>query len=155
MSLTNDEIQLLHTALDRGEPTPWLFDEDGLRVLGTVRRLEEISTKDFGQALTLVLEVDGKERRILLTTVLRRKLKRLDPKAGEPIGIERDPKKTRPKDGGAAYWDFQVRLIEDEQPKELNWGSRTALPEAIEAEIVLEDDYEVQHLPRDTKGVSF
>ena len=154
MALSNDEIQLLHTALDRGEPTPWLFDEDGLRVLGTVRRLEEISTKDFGQALTLVFEVDDKERRVLLTTVLKRKLERLDPKAGEPIGIERDPEKTRPKDGGAAYWDYQVRRLEDEQPKELNWGSRQALPEMVDAE-VLEDHYEVPHLPRDTKGASF
>lgn len=152
MSLSNEEIQQLDEALDRGEPKPWLFDEHGLRVHGRVCRLEEIPT-DYGQVLTLVLEVDDQERRILLTTVLERKLKRLAPKSGEPIGIEREAEKTRPKDGGTPYWDYQVKRIEDRQPQELNWGSRAALAETVDVDTVdaevLDDHYEVRHLPQE------
>jgi hypothetical protein len=135
MPLTTEQIQQLDEALDRGEPTPWLFSEDGLRVVGIIRRLEEIET-EYGQALTLVLEVDNHERRILLTEVLKRKLKRLDVRAGEPIGIERDPEKTRPKNGGTPYWDYQVRRLEDQQPQELDWSSKAALTETVDAELI-------------------
>ena len=152
MSLSQEEIQQLDEALDRGEPTPWIFEEHGLRVRGRVCRLEEMPT-DYGQALSLVLEVDDQERRILLTTVLKRKLKRLDPKSGEPVGIERDAEKTRPKDGGTAYWDFRVKRIEDRQPQELNWGAKAALPEGVDADLVdaevLDDHYEIHHLPKE------
>lgn len=96
MPLTSDEIKQLGTALDRGEPTPWKLDSDGLRVFGIVRRLEEIETRDYGPALSLVLEVEGQERRLLLTAVLKQKLQRLNVKAGEPIGIERATEKTHP-----------------------------------------------------------
>lgn len=150
MSLTSDEIQRLGEALDRGEPIPWKFDEDGLRVFGRPRRLEEIST-EFGQATTLVLEVGNQERSIITTTVLANKLKRLDIKAGEPIGIERAAEKTYPASGGAAYWDFAVKRIEDKQPTQLNWGNPPELPQTVDAEVV-DDDYQVQHLPREASG---
>lgn len=150
MPLTTDEVQQLHEALDRGEPIPWKFDEDGLRVFGRPRRLEEIKT-DYGQATTLILEVDGRERSIIVTTVLENKLQRLDIQAGEPIGIERDAEKTHPLSGGTAYWDFRVKRIEATQPTQLNWGTKAELPEAVDAEVV-EDSYQVRHLPRDDEA---
>lgn len=150
MPLSPEEIQQLGQALDRGEAVPWKFDSDGLRVFGRPRRVEEIQT-EYGPARTLVLEVEDQERSIIVTTVLANKLRRMDIKAGEPIGIERAAEKTFPAGGGAAYWDFSVKRIEDAQPTQLNWGAKAALTETVDAEVV-DDDYQVQHLPREASG---
>ena len=152
MPLNQDDKQHLSEALDRGEPKPWLWNEDGLRVLGTVRRLEEIETKDFGKSLSLILEVDGCERRILLTTVLKQKLMRLNIQVGQALGIERSAEKTSPVSGGTPYWDYGVAILQDEVAEGLNWGTQKGLPETVDAEVV-DDHYEVPHLPRDAGGV--
>lgn len=150
MTLSNEEIRQLHTALDQGEPELWIFEKDGLRVLGRVSRVETVQYPN-GPSLTLILEVDDKERRLILTTVLESKLQRLDVKPGEPIAIERAAEMASAANGNP-YWDYVVKRIEGSGQKELNWGTRQALPqETVDAEVV-EDHYEVPHLPRVGEG---
>lgn len=151
MPLSSDAVQQLHDSLDRAEPQPWIWSEHGDEVIGIALRKERRDTK-HGETDFLILEVDGIERSVLIGNhVLIGKLKGAHLQAGELVGIRRLGEKQPTTPNGRPYIDFRVAVAGRENDA-LEWADTKALPETIDAEVI-EDEYEVRHLP--AEGVEF
>jgi hypothetical protein len=96
-------------------PKSWLWAEDGNLISGRFLRFDEGSTRDYGSKPIVVLDVDGQERSIWLTTSVlfnrfrdeleRRASKRLE--VGERIVIERSAEQVE-SENGRKYWPFKI-----------------------------------------------
>lgn len=129
-----DEIR---QALDRGEPKPWIWNEDGDEVIGRALGVERRQTK-HGEPYFLILEVDGDERSVLAgNQVLLGKLKGLHLQPGDWIGIRRLGEKQ--SQNGMTYVDYSVKTLATGQ-RELSFEHAKALPESVTTEVV-DDGY--------------
>jgi hypothetical protein len=145
MSGAKEEIQ---QALDRGEPEPWIWTDDGSEVVGVALRKERRSTK-HGAADFLILEVDGDERSVLVgNEVLIKKLKASQLQAGEWVGIRRLGERQPTTANGRPYIDFKV-VVAGRKNQALEWGDTKALPETVDAELV---EYSDDDAPVDYEG---
>jgi hypothetical protein len=96
-------------------PQSWLWAEDGNLVSGRFLRFEEGQTREYGSKPIVVLDVNGEERGVWLTTSVlfsrfrdeldRRASKRLE--VGERIVIERSAEHVE-SENGRKYWPFKI-----------------------------------------------
>jgi hypothetical protein len=132
-STPKDEIR---QALDRGEPKPWLWPEDGDEVIGRALYVEHRQTK-FGEAAFFVLDVDGDERSILCgNQVLLGKLKGAHLQPGDWVGVRRLGE--RESQNGQTYVDFSVKTLATEN-RELSFAAAKALPESVTDAVVVDE----------------
>jgi hypothetical protein len=108
--------QVAETYDEAGEfPRAWVFDDDGPLVRGRFVKFDRGQTRDFGPKVIAVLEVEGAQRSIWLTTAVlygkfrdelqQRPGHRLEP--GERITIKR-LEKVESADAIGPYWKFGV-----------------------------------------------
>ena len=96
-------------------PENWIFDEHGETIAGTFLRFERGQTKNYGAKPIAVLEVDGAERSLWLTTAMlagkfRDELEQRPQRelvVGERVVVTRQGKTTT-QDGATEYWKFRV-----------------------------------------------
>lgn len=118
--------------LDAGNPKMWDFSEDGNTVMGYAVRLEHGRT-EYGPCRILILDVRGEERSVwLLHTALISKLERLQPMAGDFVGI-RQLGERKPQSGGREYMDYEVKVL-GQKGVGFEWGN--AAPALIQGEVV-------------------
>lgn len=146
----------LSKQLEQGNPATWMWEEDGVEVIGRAVRKETAMTTE-GPCDILVLDVDGELRSVwLMHTALVSKLRRLRPQAGDWVGIKHLGKR-EPKQGGRPYYDYNVVVHGTGPGGAFNWEAPAELPKgndegAVEAQVVdpggygpppMDDDYPV------------
>lgn len=101
---------------EQGEyPKSWRWQDDGNLVSGRFLRFEQGMTKDFGAKVILVLDIEGEERSVWLTTSVlhnrfRDELERRGSgnlEVGERIVIERGADKVE-SENGRSYWPHKI-----------------------------------------------
>jgi hypothetical protein len=137
MTETSTPKEEIRQALDRGEPKPWIWSEDGDEVIGQAVGVEKRQTR-HGEPYFLILVVDGEERSVLAgNQVLLGKLKGLHLQPGDWVGIRR--LEERESQNGKTYRDYSVKTLQAEA-RELSFERAKALPETVTGEVV-DDGY--------------